>query len=81
MKQITLIIPDREYNFFMKLISNFSFVKVAEENKNILNELESKLTPAKLKLWNEIKEGLEEVKLIETSKKKAKTAKEFLDEL
>lgn len=82
MRQVTLNIPEKEYRFFMKMISNFSFVEVAKEEKKIsLKKLEDDLTPAKLKIWNDIKEGLEEVKLIESGEKKAKTVKEFLDEL
>jgi Fic family protein len=66
----------------MKMISNFAFVEVAKEEKKIkLKELESKLTASKRKIWSDIKEGLEEVKLIEKGEKQAKTAKEFLNEL
>ena len=66
----------------MKMISNFAFVEVVkEENKINLKKSENELTPTKLKIWNDIKEGLEEVKLIEVGEKKAKTVKEFLDEL
>ena len=80
MKQVVLNIPDSEYHFFMKIIKNFSFVKV-DEKKNRLMEMEAKLSPAKRKTWNSIKEGLKEVELIEQGKVKAKSAKEFLDEL
>jgi ribosomal protein L17 len=43
--------------------------------------MEEKLTPANRKIWGSIKEGLIEVERIEQGKVKAKTAKEFLDEL
>jgi len=82
MRQVTLNIPEKEFRFFMKMISNFAFVEVAKEEKKInLKKTEENLTPAKLKIWNDIKDGLEEVKLIELGKKKAKTAKEFINEL
>jgi hypothetical protein len=80
MKQLVLNIPESEYRFFMKVIKNFPFVEV-DEKKNKLLELEAKLTPAKRKIWGSIKEGLKEVELIEQGKMKAKTAKEFLNEL
>lgn len=80
MKQIVINIPDSEYRFFMKVIKNFPFVEV-DEKKNKLLELEEKLSPGKQKIWSGIKEGLNEVKMIEQGKLKAKSAKEFLNEL
>jgi len=80
MKQLVLNIPESEYRFFMKVIKNFPFVEV-DEKKNKLLELEGKLTPARRKIWDNLKEGLKEVELIEQGKVKAKSAKEFLDEL
>jgi hypothetical protein len=80
MKQLVLNIPESEYRFFMKVIKNFPFVEV-DVKKNRLLELESKLTPANRKIWGNIKEGLKEVELIEQGKIKAKSAKEFLNEL
>jgi hypothetical protein len=80
MRQLVLNIPESEYRFFMKVIKNFPFVEV-DEKKNKLLELEGKLTPARRKIWDNLKEGLKEVELIEQGKVKAKSAKEFLDEL
>jgi hypothetical protein len=80
MKQIVINIPESEYRFFMKVIRNFSFVEV-DEKKNKLLELEAKLSPANHKIWGSIKEGLKDVELIEQGNMKAKSAKEFLDEL
>ena len=80
MKQLVINIPDSEFRFFMKVIKNFPFVEV-DEKKNKLLELEAKLTPSKRKIWGSIKEGLNEVELIEQGKIKAKPAKEFLNEL
>lgn len=80
MKQVVLNIPESEYRFFMKVIKNFPFVEV-DKKKNKLLELEAKLSPAGRKIWNLIEEGLVEVELIEQGHLKAKSAKEFLDEL
>ena len=80
MKQLVLNIPESEYRFFMKVIKNFPFVEI-DEKKNKLLELEARLTPGKRKIWSNLKEGLKEVELIEQGKLKAKTAKEFLNEL
>ena len=80
MKQVVLNIPDNEYQFFMKVIKNFPFVKI-DEKKNKLLEQEEKLSASKHKIWTNIKEGLKEVELIEQGEIREKTAKEFLSEL
>jgi len=80
MKRLVLNIPDSEYRFFMKVIRNFPFVEVDQKRTKLL-ELEAKLNPDNHKIWNSIKEGLNEVELIEQGKMKAKSAKEFLNEL
>ena len=77
MKQVVLNIPDNEYQFFMKVIKNFPFVKV-DEKKNKLLEQEEKLSVTKRKIWSNIKEGLKELELIEQGEIREKTAKEFL---
>ena len=80
MKKVVLNIPESEYQFFMRLIKNFPFVEV-DEKKTRLLELEGKLSSGKLKQWNSIKKGLNEVELIEQGKIKAKTAQELFNEL
>jgi hypothetical protein len=80
MKQLVIKIPDSEYNFFMKVIKNFSFVEI-DERKNKLLELEAKLSPAKRKIWRNIKEGMAEAELIDQGELKEKSGKEFLDNL
>jgi len=80
MKRIVLNIPDSDYRFFMKVIRNFSFVEV-EEKRNKLQELEANLNLDNSKIWGSIKEGHKEVELIEQGKMKAKSAKEFLNEV
>jgi hypothetical protein len=80
MKQLVINIPDSEYNFFMKVIKNVSFVEI-DEKKNKLLELEAKLSPGKRKIWRNIKGGLAEAELIEQGELKEKSGKEFLNEL
>ena len=80
MKKVVLNIPESEYQFFMRVIKNFPFVEV-DEKKTRLLELEGKLSSGKLKQWNSIKKGLNEVELIEQGKIKAKTAQELFNEL
>lgn len=80
MKQLVLNVPDSEYRFFLKVIKNFPMVEIDEKRTRLL-VLESKLSPAKRKIWEDIKEGLNEVELIEQGKMKGKSAKEFLNEL
>jgi len=80
MIQVVLNIPENEYQFFMKVVKNFTFVEV-DEKKNKLLELEAKLTSDNGKIWGSIKEGLIELELIEQGKIKGKTANDFLNEL
>jgi hypothetical protein len=70
MKQITLNIKDSKFKFFLELIKNFDFVQV-EENEG----------DAKEAILANIKQGLEEVKLVQEGKMKSRPAKELLDEL
>ena len=64
----------------MKVIKNFPFVEV-DKRKNRLLEFEAKLTSDNRKIWGSIKEGLNQVELIQQGKIKTKSAKEFLNEL
>jgi len=70
MKQITLNIKDSKFKFFLELIKNFDFVQV--------EEIEGDTKEA---IVANIKQGLEEVKLVEEGKIKSRPAKELLDEL
>ncbi len=82
MKQLVLNIPDNQFRFFMTVLKTFSFVQIeTKPEKKTLVEIESTLSPRKLKIWKDIKEGLQAVELIEQGKLKGKTLKELLDEL
>ena len=80
MKRLVLNIPDSEYRFFMKVIRSFPLIEVDEKSNKLL-ELQAKLDPDNHKIWGSIKEGLNEVEIIEQGKMKAKSSKEFLNEL
>jgi hypothetical protein len=67
--KILLDIKDEKAQFFMELLKNFSFVKAKP------------LTEPKARLMSDIKEAVEEVKLIRSGKKKARDAEDFLNEL
>jgi hypothetical protein len=69
MTQITLHISDTYVSFFMKLIKNFDFIKVREKKKI---SLEDELTPSQKKTWATIKEGFEEMKLVEAGIKQSR---------
>ncbi len=71
MKQITLKIQDGKFAFFMELIKNFSFIEVQE----------TKDDTSKKEILDNIKQGLEEVQLIEKGKMKSTPLKDFLNEL
>ena len=68
--KILLDIKDNKAAFFMEVLKNFSFVKKA-----------TPITAAKAELIHDIKEAVEELKLVKEGKIKAVPAKEFLSEL
>ena len=78
MEQITLNIPDTKVSLFIQMISDLDFVKIKERKKV---SLEDELTPAQKKAWAIIKEGFEEMKMVEAGKIKARPIQDLLDEL
>lgn len=78
MTQITLDISDNYVSFFMKLIKNFDFIKVREKKKI---SLEDELSPSQKKTWATIKEGFEEMKLVEAGIKQSRPLKDVINEL
>ena len=69
MKQITLNIKEGKFRFFMELIKSLDFVQVDGDEDS------------KQSILNNIKKGLEEVKLAKQGKLKTTPAKDFLNEL
>jgi hypothetical protein len=67
--KVLLDIKDEKAAFVMELLSNFSFVKAIP------------LTDEKAQLMSEIREAVEEMKLIYEGKKQARNAEDFLNEL
>ena len=67
--KVLLEIKENKASFVMELLSNFKFV----EAKPITSE--------KAELMGEIKEAVENLKLVKEGKLKARPAKELLDEL
>jgi len=74
MRQLVLNIPENKFNFFLKVIENFSFVKVSEEK-------EIKLTRKQKQFIEDTKQSLHEVELHQQGKIKLKTIDQVLDEL
>ncbi len=72
MATLTLEIENKKLKFFKDLIQNFSFVRVQEDD---FQEDTDK------QVIENIKSGLEEMKLIEQGVKKSRPAREFLNEL
>jgi hypothetical protein len=71
MKEVTLYIQENKFKFFMDIVRNFDFVKVADIDNG----------DSKEDIIDNIKTGLNEIKLIEKGKLKARPAKDFLNEL
>jgi hypothetical protein len=67
--KILLDIPDNKATSLLDVLKSISYVKAKP------------LTEAKAVLMEEIREAVEEMKLIRTGKKKARNAEEFLNEL
>lgn len=67
--KILLDIPDNKASSLMDVLKSISFVKAKQ------------LTDAKALLMEEIREAVEEMKLIRAGKKKARNAEDFLNGL
>jgi hypothetical protein len=67
--KILLDIPDNKASSLMEVLRSISYVKA------------SQLTDAKALLMEEIREAVNEMKLIRAGKKKARNAEDFLNEL
>ncbi len=68
--KVLIDIPDNEATFGLKVLKSLSFVKKAKP-----------MTTASVKLWDDLKESAEEVRLHKQGKIQLKTAQELLDEL
>ena len=67
--KVLLDIKDTKASFVMELLKNFSFVKAKT------------LTPHKAKVLEDVKEAVEEMKLIKAGKLKARNAEDLFHEL
>jgi hypothetical protein len=71
MRQVTVYTTDKEYNHFVQLAKNLHYVKKVETDEDWNRE----------KILDNIKAGLEEVKLFKKGELKTTPAEEFLNEL
>ncbi len=71
MRQVTVYTTDKEYNHFVQLAKNLSYVKKIETDDE----------PTKSEILEGIKAGLEDVRLYRKGKLKTTPAKDFLNEL
>ena len=78
MEQITLNIPDNKVSLFIQMIDDLDFVKIKERKKV---SVEDELTPGQKKTWATLKQGFEELKMVEAGTLKARPSKDLLDEL
>jgi hypothetical protein len=67
--KILLDIPDNKAASFLDVVKSISYIKTKQ------------LTDTKALLMEEIKEAVDEMKLIRSGKKKARNAEDFLNEL
>ncbi len=80
MKQITLLIPDSNYIFFMELVKSLPFVKKIEAADEIQKKSEFP-AESKSKLMKDLTEAMSEVKHHKQGKIKLRTAEQLLNEL
>ena len=71
MRQVTVYTTDKEYSHFVQLAKNLHYVKKVETDDE----------PTKEQILENIKTGLEEVKLFKKGKLNTTPAKDFLNEL
>lgn len=65
MKQVTLNIPDKEYDFFMQLLKKFTSIKVKKEadfvipesHKQLVRERRKNSKESDLVKWNDVKKS------------------------
>lgn len=67
--KVLLTIPDNKARSIMEVLKSISFIKTQP------------LTDSKALLMEEMREAVEEMKLIRAGKKKARNAEDFLNEL
>ena len=68
--KILLDIQDNKVSFFMEMMRNFSFVKKATQISN-----------AKATVMQDIKEAVEELRLVKEGKLEARNAEDLINEL
>ena len=68
--KLIIDIPDNEVVFGMKVLKSLNFIKNAKP-----------MSESSVKLWNDLKDSSNEVKLHKQGKIKLKTAQELLNEL
>lgn len=68
--KILLDIKDSKAAFFMEVLRNFSFVKKA-----------TPISDAKASLMKDIRDAVEEIKLVRAGKLEARNAEDLIDEL
>ena len=71
MRQVTVYTTDKEYSHFVQLAKNLHYVKKVKTDDE----------PDKKEILNNLRTGLEEVKLFKKGKLKTTSAKDFLNEL
>ena len=77
MKQVTINIPENKFSFFMKLMKSLDFVKVVEQKPL----REEQLTPEQKEIWHNVKQGFEELKMVEEGKLKPRPLQDLINEL
>jgi hypothetical protein len=76
MKQVTVNIPDHQFGFFMNLIQNLDFVQIAEPS-----QFEKSLSEEQREIWENIKSGFYELKMMEKGELRSRPVDELLKEL
>jgi hypothetical protein len=78
MRQLTIQIPDSRYSFFLELIQSFDFVSLKSGEVIATDSTDADTDEV---ILNNIRQGIEEMKLINQGKLKTRPARELIDEL
>ena len=74
MRQIVLNIPESKYNFFLKVIENFKFVKVSDDKGSSVSIKQKQFV-------DDTKQSMMEMELHQQGKIELKTLDNLIDEL
>ena len=82
MASLVITMPDQQLSFMKQMLSHFQFLTIEEEPQTAtVQEPQQRLSVYKREVFENLKEAVEEMKLIQQGKLKARPIEELFDEL